>query len=91
MNEQMRKRAELAAAALDNEVLMGAFADIDAVLVGQWRQSDNAEQREGVFFQQQALTMVRALLFDHLHVAAVQLEKTGERENIWRKKWNQHQ
>lgn len=90
MNDQLRKRAEQAMAALENDVLAESFTTIDDALVGQWRMSQTREEREELYHRQHALAMVRALLLDHLHAVAVRLEKAGERGSIWRAKWNQH-
>ena len=90
-NDALRKNAEEAWAALDNDTLTEAFELLDAVFVEHWRAAGTVEERETMFQRQQALAAVRALLFEYLHSMASFAERAGERNNVWRAKWNQAQ
>lgn len=87
--DALRKNAEEAWAALENDTLTEAFDVLDSVFVDCWREADTPEERERHFYRQQALAVVRSLLFEYLHAMAGFAERAGERGNIWRTRWQQ--
>lgn len=91
MQDVLRKNAEGARDALENETLTEAFDMLDAAFIGRWRASESPEERETMFHRQQALTAVRAVLFEHLHTMAARDERDGERDSVWRARWKQLQ
>lgn len=89
MIDKVRKRAEEAAAALENETLMECFSALDASFLRSWRKGDTVEAREAAYYCQSVLSEIRGWLFERLDMMAIREARDGNRENIWREKRQQ--
>lgn len=87
----LHRRAEQARSILENELFADTLAELDAALVARWRSENDREERDSIFYRQQALAEMRGSLLEHINKAAAQDAREGVTDSVWRLIWNRLQ
>jgi hypothetical protein len=88
MNENIRMKAEQAAAVLQNDLFHESFKELEKDIIDRWRTAQDPEKRESLYYELRALGSIRTALVEHINKAAEAETREEGKPGFWRNLWN---